>query len=445
MTGMAEQLDPVRGKARIEVLDILRGIAILGIFYMNVPFMGQNGTLLSIDPRRIGWSVADQNVWAVIQIFWEGTQRGLLEFLFGAGAMVLTAKAMEPDGPVAVADLFYRRNLWLLAFGLIDIFVLTWIGDILHVYALAALFIFPFRKLAPRVLIPLGLLWAAACAIGLPDGGAIAYHDRVAQIELAHKAETKQAAHVKPSADEQAALKKVKEREAYRNPASPLPKDIRQIADEETKARTGGVREYVPWSWSTWQLVFVTKYASFHGVLEAFCGMLLGMAFWKLGIIQGQRSRRFYAVATVVAYGIGCSLRAVGVAEFFALSGAPKIHWITDEFARLAVSFGHLALVNLLVRTRAGKAALAPFKAAGQTAFSLYFLTSILGLWVIFAPWGLGLWGRYSWAGLAGIATIVNIGLLIVANLWTRRFTNGPLEWAWRSLAYVKRQPFLRV
>jgi len=168
MAGEGTMLAPVRGRARIEVLDILRGIAILGIFYMNIPYMGNNGTLEDYDFRLIGWSMADRNVWTVIKIFWEGTQRGLLEFLFGAGAMVLTAKAMMPDGPVAVADLFYRRNLWLILFGLIDIFLITWIGDILLIYGLAALFIFPFRKLGPRVLIILGLLFSgytAVCAI----------------------------------------------------------------------------------------------------------------------------------------------------------------------------------------------------------------------------------------------------------------------------------------
>ena len=108
---------PVARRDRIDVLDILRGIAILGIFYMNIPFMGNSGSMQENDIRSIGWSGADQTVWSVISIVAEGTQRGLLEMLFGAGMMVLAAKAMEPDGPVAVADLYIRRNLWLLAFG----------------------------------------------------------------------------------------------------------------------------------------------------------------------------------------------------------------------------------------------------------------------------------------------------------------------------------------
>jgi len=138
------------------------------------------------------------------------------------------------------------------------------------------------------------------------------------------------------------------------------------------------------------------------------------------------------------------ALRGVGVAEVFQFGAQPKTIWLTHEFARLAVSLGHVALVNLLVQTRAGKAILAPLKAAGQTAFSIYILTSILGLWILFAPWGLDLWGKYSWAGLALIATIVNIALLILANVWTRAFVSGPVEWLWRSLAYWRRQPFRR-
>ena len=107
----AAGLAPVAARARIDVLDILRGIAILGIFYMNIPFMGQAPFAFFADVRSIGWTGADQITWSVTEVLLEGTQRCLLEFLFGAGMMVLTARAMVPDGPVAIADLYLRRNL----------------------------------------------------------------------------------------------------------------------------------------------------------------------------------------------------------------------------------------------------------------------------------------------------------------------------------------------
>ncbi|MBC7737443.1 MAG: hypothetical protein H7245_09580, partial [Candidatus Saccharibacteria bacterium] len=82
----AVHIAPVRGRDRIEVLDVVRGIAILGIFYMNIPFMAGPvfGALLG-DFRAMGWNPADQATWVFVNTVLDGTQRGLLEFLFGAG------------------------------------------------------------------------------------------------------------------------------------------------------------------------------------------------------------------------------------------------------------------------------------------------------------------------------------------------------------------------
>ena len=435
MTGDPFHIAPVRGRARIDVLDILRGVAILGIFYMNDPFMGNNANLLQTSARLIGWSAADRTVWSTIQMFWEGTQRGLLEYLFGAGAMVLTAKAMDPDGPVAIADLFYRRNLWLLAFGLIDIFLMLWIGDILHMYALAALLIFPFRKLGVKALLAIGLLFSTGMAVS----GGVEYASRVQLIATVQTATAKQAAHQPISKDEQAALKDWQKKvDRFKGPD----KETRKKAEEEVKAHHGGWPGLATWTYATWFDYMITGGGTFLTVLEAFCAMLIGMALWKMGIIQGQRSKRFYAVLALAAYGFGMGARAIGVSEMLTFSPVPKTIWITAEYARLSVSLGHLALVNLLVQTAAGAKILAPFKAAGRTAFSLYFCEQFLGIYVLFAPWGLNLWGVYSWAGLAGIATIVVAMLLVVSNIWVRYFNNGPLEWLWRSLSYWQRQPF---
>ena len=122
----------------------------------------------------------------------------------------------------------------------------------------------------------------------------------------------------------------------------------------------------------------------------------------------------------------------------------PRTTWITGEFARIAIGLGHLALVNLAVKSRPGSAALGLFKAPGRMAFSLYFLQQITGKYLLFAPWGLLPWGRYGWAEMAAISTIGVVVLVAFANLWMRHFVSGPLEWAWRSLAYVRLQPFRR-
>ncbi len=433
----AVQLAPVRGRDRIAVLDILRGFAILGIFYMNIPFMSGPVSALLGNIRAMGWTVADRTAWAVTTIGFEGTQRGMLEFLFGAGLMVTAAKAMEGDGPVAVADLYIRRNLWLLAFGLIDIFLLLWPGDILHVYALCALALFPFRKLSVKWLLVLGLLFPTITAVG----GVAEYIGRSEMQATYNVATAKEQQGQKLSEDETEAVKEW--RESEKRIAGQEPEMVK-MAKEETAARAGSFGDYAGFMIGSYMWI-LSKGGLLFGVIEAFGTMLVGIALWKLGFIQGKRTTREYLVVLLLAYAFGLGARYLGVMERLTFAPVPKTIWATQELARLAVSLGHVALINLLVRAAAGKALLAPLKAAGQMAFSLYFMEQIVGVFILFSPLGLHLPGAQGWAHLAWQATLVVAGLLVFANLWMRYYVSGPLEWVWRSLAYNKKQPFRRI
>jgi uncharacterized protein len=434
------QLGPVRGRARIDVLDMLRGLAILGILFINVPYMAAPvWQFTSGDVRGIGWSPADQTAWMLAEIFSAGTQRCLLQFLFGAGMMVLARKAMEPGGPVAVADLYYRRNMWLLAFGMVDVFVLLWPGDILHIYALAALFLFPFRRMSPRALLTIGLLWATLFAAGIPDNGIRNYRDRAALEQQVTVAHAELQAGEKLGADETRALARWDVLSHRGNDTETL----RHIT-EEKHAHTGPLLPYMRRAWDQWG-IWAQDWLVWD-VLEAFCTMLIGVALWKWGVIQGQRSRGFYLGLMLAGYGFGITLRWIGVHEALTFSPIPRILWVGGEFARLAMGLGHLALVNWAVQTRLGNALLTPFKAAGRMAFSLYFLQQFLGMWVIFSPFGIcaAWWGHLGWARMSEIAIWMILFELVLANLWFRWFTSGPLEWLWRSLAYLELQPILK-
>lgn len=432
----AVTIAPVRGRERIAVIDILRGVAILGIFFINLPaMMGPLSALLG-DPRSLGWSPADQTTWLFMTTFWEGTQRGMLEFLFGAGLMVTAAKAMEGDGPVAVADLYIRRNLWLLGFGLLDIFALLWIGDILHIYALCALALFPFRKLKVKWLITLGLSLAALQLVV----GALEYVSR-SDLQQTHQiAAEKQAKGQQLTKDEAEAVKQWNKKVDAIAKGDPV---TQKLDKDETKARAGSLGDYAGFMISTF-LFIVGKGAMLFGVLEAFATMLLGIALWKLGFIQGKRTTREYLIALVLAYGFGLTARYIGGLERMAFAPIPKTIWMTAEFARIAVTLGHVAAINLLVRAAAGRSLLAPFKAAGRVAFSLYLMQQIIGVWLLYSPIGLRLPSAQGWAYAAWLAGVVVVFQLAVANLWVRYFVSGPLEWLWRSLAYCRKQPFRR-
>ena len=429
-------LAPVRGRDRIEVLDALRGFAILGIFYMNLPAMAGPISAMFGSIRDMGWSPADQSAWLFMETFLEGTQRGLLEMLFGAGLMVTAAKAMTPDGPVAVADLYIRRNLWLLAFGLINIFVLLWPGDILHIYALCALALFPFRKLSLRWLIPLGLLISSVQLIV----GGIEYVSRTELQQTQAIAAEKQARGEKLTAEETEAKKEWQEKIDKIAGKEPVEE---KLAKDEAKARAGSFGDYAGF-WISTYILFVGKGSLLGGVVEAFGTMLLGIALWKTGFIQGRRSTRDYLIALVVAYGFGLTARYVGGLEKMSFAPIPKTIWMTAELARIAVSIGHIALINVLIRTGLGHKALKPFLAAGQMAFTLYLMQQVIGIFFLYSPIGLHLPMAPGWAYLLGLASVVIVAQLIFANLWMRWFASGPLEWIWRSLAYCRKQPFRR-
>ncbi|MBA2746061.1 MAG: DUF1624 domain-containing protein, partial [Flavisolibacter sp.] len=150
---------PIKDKQRIEIIDIIRGVALLGILMMNIPYFSnpyQYNDLPTLNNSLTGYNYY---AWWSVNGLFEGTMRGLFTILFGAGSILLLNR-LDAKNPSKSADIFYRRLLWLLLFGMINAFVFLWPGDILYSYALCGLMIFPFRNMKARslLLISIGLL-----------------------------------------------------------------------------------------------------------------------------------------------------------------------------------------------------------------------------------------------------------------------------------------------
>ena len=113
------------GVPRLPTLDILRGIAILGILFMNINSMGASMLASGKWPSWIGaWTPLDRGVWYVRQVLADGTARCMLELLFGAGMVILTDRAAKAAGWWRVAGAYYWRNLVLFALGIAHVFLL---------------------------------------------------------------------------------------------------------------------------------------------------------------------------------------------------------------------------------------------------------------------------------------------------------------------------------
>ncbi|WP_040396656.1 DUF418 domain-containing protein, partial [Cesiribacter andamanensis] len=136
-----QQPAPTSASQRIDVLDSLRGIALLGILLMNIPaFSRPYGN----DPAIFGETGLNFQLWFGVDWIFEGTQRALFSLLFGAGILLfMNSRSRQADGATA-QDLFLRRQLWLILFSLFDIYILLWHGDILFDYACLGLLALAF-------------------------------------------------------------------------------------------------------------------------------------------------------------------------------------------------------------------------------------------------------------------------------------------------------------
>ncbi|MFL6862198.1 MAG: DUF418 domain-containing protein [Allosphingosinicella sp.] len=428
--------DRIAAGERIASLDVLRGIAILFILFMNIPWMGYYAPSMS-DPRLVSWTAFDRAGFGFMIGLW-GTQRGLLELLFGAGIMIMTRKAMTPDGPVAVADLHYRRNWLLIVLGLFNALVLLWGVDILLPYGMTALMLFQFRLLKVRT----KFLLAALFLLGATSYGVNSYVERVEARDAAAQVAAAKAAHRpvdKKLAESAAAWDK-----AVKNAAPVAQNPEKQARMAEIHAtRTGPFGAYALGAWSDWTGLF--EAAGFFATLAEIAGtMLLGMALYELGILQGRARRSTYVALLLLGYGIGIPMRIAGFHEILLFTPQPKIWWISQDFSRIAMTLGHIGLVQLLLLSGVGRALLWPFQAPGRMPLTTYLFTSFLTMWVLFPGFGLGWHGRWGFGGLMSCAAIIILAEMLATNAWMSRFETGPMEWIWKSLAYQRRMPFRR-
>ena len=139
-TGAATGAAAAPAARRIEALDFVRGVALCGILLMNITGFGLPDAYTN--PVNAGGATgANLWAWIVTEIGFEGTQRALFSMLFGASVILLTSR-LEAAGRADAADIYFRRNLWLVGFGMVNAFVFLWYGDILYAYGIIALFVF---------------------------------------------------------------------------------------------------------------------------------------------------------------------------------------------------------------------------------------------------------------------------------------------------------------
>ena len=381
----------VAAAERVAALDVVRGVALLGVLLANLVFAFRVPWPRNYLPPDPAVPRVDQAVEAFLQVAIQGKAITLFSVLFGVGLAIQWERFSRAGPPL---PRLRRRLLVLLAFGLAHL-LLLWNGDILTEYALAGLVVLAFLRASTRTV--------ARAAVAF-------YGFYLAAPFLPFM------------------------------PAWPDDALLRAEVGEALRIYgSGSYGEIRAYSWHEWRL-FSPIFLSLFGITPAL--FLGGVLLWRSGVLRGPPRWPTQLVA-VGGIGLGLVLTLVGRGETLARATDAFTIYLAASFAPTVMAAGYGAALLLAVQRWPGAAPLRGFAAAGRMAFSNYIAQSLV-FTTVFYGYGLAQFGRVA-AAAAVAYGLAFFALQVAASVWwLRRFEYGPLEWLWRTLTYGKAQPMRR-
>ena len=410
---------------RIESLDVLRGFALLGILLVNIVAFGLVSSAF-LDPGIYLTPVGgiDYIVWAFVELSSEGAMRTLFSILFGAGVVLFVTGSTAKSG-----WLHYRRNFWLLVFGLINVYIFLWPGDILVTYALSGFVLWFVRNWKARSLL---ILATFLILIGSLQNFAMK-----STLEIARDAaeEMKISISKGEDLDEETAewaqgwIEYQEDNQAERDD---IPNELKKRTSSYASAYEYNLKK------ADEMIYFVLPFFLF---LDALMMMVIGMALFKLGILDGGREIRFYMKMMCIGFLVGFSINAYEVLQITnsnmdMIETNPYFRF-TYHFGRLFMGLGYLGLILLVIKKEKLESLRFRLACVGRMALTNYLMHSVIALF-IFSGAGLGLLGKFSWSQLYLVVALIWALQLYISPLWLKYFYFGPVEWLWRLLTYLK-------
>ena len=371
---------PVRESARITSLDLIRGVAVLGILLMNAVSF-RFGTAPYFNLSAGGSETAlDWTVGILGEIFIDQKFMGLFSMLFGAGMILFIDRAARRGRRAVMLNLW--RNALLLIIGILH--YALWIGDVLMVYAVSSVFLLALRKLNNKTLIAVGVLLfalSAACAL------------------------------------------------------------LTQLITNATGDPLSGV--WTPGDIASGESPIPPLFL-FGYFLRALGLILIGAGLYRTGFMNGGLSPKIYRTTAIVGLAIGLPLAALGVIITAANDYSREIAFIGQIPNTLGTIPASLAYMSLIIiwNNRADSAFMRRLRAVGRMALTNYLTQTILGvliLTVLLADVG----GVNRAAVLLFILAVWALQLWW-SQAWLDRFLYGPAEWLWRCATYRSPQPLRR-
>ena len=372
---------------RHQLLDALRGFALLGIVIANYPVMAYWIFLSPEDQALRPFSDFDPFIKDLEAILIQGKFYSIFSLLFGIGFGIF----MVRNG----TSRFLRRMLVLAVIGAIHL-RFFWEGDILLLYALIGLTLPLFNKLPDR-----WLLGIAAVLLVIPIG-----------------------------------LEYLVEERIYNLPEqlwSSYGRAMEATGLDDKAYFAGGLNEFLTFRSVSWQ-GRVAHVIGDHRAPKVLALFLIGLFVARRGIFRDPGSHRGLLRNTVL---IGGSIGlAATLFEVLNVTGEEYV----KRTALLAIGTAPLALAiaaafTLVWQRERGRRVLDLLSPAGRMALTNYLGQTLIGQ-LLFSGVGLALGAQLSLTAIVAIAIAVFIFQVLISRWWLARFQFGPFEWIWRMLTY---------
>jgi uncharacterized protein len=409
-------------KSRVLGIDVARGIALLGIFFVNAQLFAQpfGAIFQPFSPHAEGWlSVA---AYWFTNIFCAGKFYPLFSLLFGAGLAMMYQSAVDQGRSFGWT--YFRRLVLLGLIGILHI-VLLWYGDILLVYAsIAVLMIWMGRFQARKLLIIGGSVFLFGLLLMVPvfallnaSGGNLG--EVVEKPMPEGNTSLQQFFRVVPDWNETEVFD------------SRLIELERRIMSEGPYIAAIAVRLFN----YLFSVVFIVM-VLFWVILPCFC---VGAALMKSGFFHGQhktwRTRLIWMGLLI----------GIPLAAFSAWSTT----FLNQPWLLIAGTVGStiggplMALMYLSSILNWAESDHLPglaqwFSRLGKMALTGYLLESLL-MCAVMQHWGLARFGNNTWAERFALVIGIYLVILIFANIWMSFFRQGPMEYVWRRFTYLGR------
>ena len=394
---------PIEPKQRIEILDILRGFALLGIIFMNMGFFSGYVFMPFDDLEQITDFQLDEKLYSFLDVIVTGKFYTLFSLLFAVGFYIQYEKNKEDS--INFLKTYRRRLFFLLLIGFLH--SLIWFGDILLVYSIFGFILILFRNVKSKNLI----LWSIFFLLFplLIDLCLLPFSEALSS---ASPEKTAALAHVQyPDMTVEAVIS------TFQNGS---------IVDLFFLNIHNLVWKYLGYIPSG-------GYFKFLGIF------LLGYYFASIELFTKKSKSSLLITSLIVGLLATFLAKIIGGSSYmFPSTPLNMLYKFLVLAGQIFLCIFYITSISKIVQTSIGKKAFGYLIPVGRMALSNYLFQTIIMI-IIFYNLGFNLIGKIGLLHTSGIAILILVSQIILSHIWLRHFKFGPLEWIWRSLTYKKR------